>query len=714
MHFVFDFHKEQGLDQLNGRMLELFVECIADSISQRRTLLLELPLFKIKRIVVDCCSDNSTFATESEDEKTQEKLSILLLSNWQLLNYVEVSDLNVAVDVNLAKVRFQLDSVSDASFQADCTLFCIDGLMKLIGQSLSSELESIIKASASRTPRVMLKQIRRTVDVPEFSSPKIPQTEQYKVARKNLAVILRKHGVEPGKYELLQAKKIIDLARNEFRSEIHSRIDKYESSLLLLFCIEQHDALINEYQRKVIRLKQSLEHEVSYDIPKALAEAYKEFTNSARNYRYLLEYCLSSQSVSAEQVTTLQVTEIIASVDWLFVLYNASDILHNDIDVGGIKIDHNFIPEIFYSADRCVKEHEFLLEMASMDLGIDLVREDEVTLTQKKDECWRGFEQTFIKEVGFSFINLTQILSMLAHWYTVGGADELHHSYQATIKDIVERAVESIPNLTIAEAHLIVDFLTLEPSKIRRLPGKSVDESDVPVWEHTKRLNRYTIRPLIPIKEGIIAWGAGSTNHATSIWTGSVSNGYLPADFNWPQVKNIIREIKEGIEKELEVRAFEVCSRATPHLKHGINFKYRFPKDGFDDVGDFDVLAYWPETNTWLSVECKYNQPPFCLKDTRRLRDRIFGSESEDGQFSKIERRRSFLESKTDRLRNLLSWPKPVVSSKPVIVELYVSRDIYWWMRNPPIPIPTHFVRIDMLDNWLQEQEFSANSTIVI
>ena len=34
--------------------------------------------------------------------------------------------------------------------------------------------------------------------------------------------------------------------------------------------------------------------------------------------------------------------------------------------------------------------------------------------------------------------------------------------------------------------------------------------------------------------------------------------------------------------------------------------------------------------------------------------------------------------------------------------------DIYWWMRNPPFVVPTHFVRIDALDGWLRSNNFMA------
>jgi len=37
------------------------------------------------------------------------------------------------------------------------------------------------------------------------------------------------------------------------------------------------------------------------------------------------------------------------------------------------------------------------------------------------------------------------------------------------------------------------------------------------------------------------------------------------------------------------------------------------------------------------------------------------------------------------------------------IKEVYASRDIYWWMRNPPYEVVAEFVRIDVLDHWLRQ-----------
>lgn len=174
--------------------------------------------------------------------------------------------------------------------------------------------------------------------------------------------------------------------------------------------------------------------------------------------------------------------------------------------------------------------------------------------------------------------------------------------------------------------------------RIRRLVGIEMGTEDVPVWEHSKRTARYTIRPMVRLSNGHLLWGAAMADRAARIWTNSISAGYLPADFPWPAVRGVVSRVKKRLEDGLEDAAFAVSARATPYAVKGIDFKYRFPKKGFPDVGDFDVLAYWPEGNRWLIGECKYNQPTFCLKDARRLRDRVFGGNSEAGQFVKIAR----------------------------------------------------------------------------
>ena len=197
-------------------------------------------------------------------------------------------------------------------------------------------------------------------------------------------------------------------------------------------------------------------------------------------------------------------------------------------------------------------------------------------------------------------------------------------------------------------------------------------------------------------------WGAEVAFRALNIWTAAVRDGYLPADFKWKNVDPLIREIKEDIERRLEYRAEEILLRHTPYVIRGLDFYQRFPEERFDDVGDYDVFAYWPEANLMMVVECKYNKPPYTIKDGRRLRDTIFGRTENDRrvQLMKMARRREFLATNRSRLLQLLDWPL-ADNLEVKNMELYVCRDVYFCMFNPPYPVPTHFVRVAELDTWL-------------
>lgn len=648
----------QKLDLHNGRLLELFVHCLIDAIAQRSTLLNNTEIFEGRHLLIYSKANLSALATVHENEIIEANATLPLLSGWVLNDASDLSTIKVSVEVNLTLLQSRLDSPVDASFEVECLIETIKGLAKLLGKQVDSQVMDVLHGTAAKLPRFTLKRVDRTVDVPDCAQPKVPQPEQYKIARRDLAMVLKQQGIDPSsRYELAPAKKIIDSARDAMRQKVHGRIAELDQKSLLLFCIQQHDELLAEYRLKVFHISQSMSHEVSFDRSVAMADAHERFTNDARNYRYLLECCLSSPTHGKTPAFPSVVVQLLASIDWLFVLYGASDVLHNGIDVAGIELDHYFVPQVFYSLDREEKERQFSIEIAQTKLGIDLMQEDEVNSTWNSGDEWGLLDSAFELDLGFSLTNLVQTLLVLARWHEVGGDSELRFCYQASLSTISGKLVDLVDGLSEAVAHQLVDFVTLDSTAIRRLLGKEIDESDVPVWEHTKRGNRYTIRPLVRVEDGLIAWGAAAADRALRIWSGAIANGYLPADFNWPHVKEHVRAIKEGIEKQLQVQAFKICSRTTTYVVQGIDFKYKFPKEKFDDVGDFDVLAYWPDSNRWLALECKYNQPPFCLKDARRLRERIFGINKDRGQFSKIEGRRAFLVSRTDQLRTLVNWP---------------------------------------------------------
>jgi hypothetical protein len=693
------------VDVTNGRLLELFVHCLADAVTQRRTLLAEIEPFQRPHLVLQCLAEPTSLVEQDDAGPTLSVASLPLLGNWRLGPSSRAEGLVVSTTVNLARLKARLESATDASFEVECVQETVKGICSLLGLPRDEPVIAQVGETASRPPRFTIHTTRRKIDVPDFADPLLPQPEHFKLARRDLALVLKDLGVAaPSRHELEPAKLIMNSARVAFRDKIHARIANVKRRELLCFCVEQHDQVTAKLQHEVARLELSLGHEVSFDRAELLAKTQEELTTASRNYRYLLECCLSGASEGNEVVTPAAVAQLLADIDWLSVLYGASDTLHNDLDVGGVELDEHFVPEVFFSEGRDEQERRYREEVARSKLGIGLDEDDEVTADGSVDVSLAAVDEALTTDAGFSLTRLVQALEVLTRWHAAEGHSELSFSYRATPTAIASKLVERLPEMREDTAQRIIQFLTLDPAGVRRLAGKPVGEPDVPVWEHFKRVHRYTIRPLVKVDADLLAWGAATANRTSSIWTGCILNGYLPADLGWPNVARVVRDIKAGLEAQLEVRAHEVCSRATPYALHGIDFKCRFPTEGFDDVGDFDVLAYWPEHSLWLAAECKYNQPPFCLKDGRRLRERIFGVGDDRGQFQKIERRRAFLEANVSKLRRLLDWPAHGAQIPLQYMEVYVSRDIYWWMRNPPYAVPTHFVRVDALDGWLRNQ----------
>lgn len=699
VHFMF-IVGQQNIDDIDGRSLELLAHCLADSLNQRQTIISSLPLFDHRMITTTLQVRLDSPVSGENQNKNKEPM----FSRWQILEEKSSNAVNISVQANLHHLREQLSKVKDASIEVALLSAWVQEVSVELKLAVDPDILNDLLCTVSSKPRFVMRSTKRTVDVPDYANPSIPSAAHYKLSRKDLSVVFKKLDVAEGKYELTAAKALIDPARDSFRDLIQGRILKYKRFDLVKFCIEQLDSLIAQYDHELKRVTISLDHEVSYDRSRFLAEAHDKLVKESRNYRYLLESCLSMPETGLTPVSKDSVLLLVASIDWLMVLYSASDVLHNDLDVAGLKLDHFFIPHVYYSDISGQKEEIFAAEVANMRLGVGLKEDDTVSAIKPTDPEWNDIDNAFNQDTGVSFNKFLTALQVLSCWPSANNVEELSFCYLAPFTKVRDVLVESITDLTPGEAERVISILTISPKGIRRLIGKSIDEGDVPIWEHYKRGDRYTLKPIVQNDVGILIWGAASMERASRVWQQNYANGYMPADFGWPNVKRVVGHIKRKLEEELETVTFTVLARATPYTAKGIDFMRRFHNENFDDVGDYDGLAYWPETNHWVTAECKYNRPPFCLKDARRLRDRIFGTPKNRAQFSKIEKRREFFQTELDRLISLLGWPPPNGAIKPTIHELYISRDIDWWMRNPPYPVPTHFVRIDYLDTWLREK----------
>jgi len=705
VHFVLDVDLVDIQSQ-DGNVLETFVHCAADCIAEREKELQAIGTFSYSRIVIECVAQADAL-TSLTDEEVETAASRELVLSWRVIEDQAPDEVRIRCVVNLSRVFNRLSIVEDASFEVECAAALIDVLLTHTqGRRLSQPEHQALYSTTNRPPRFVMRSYKRTVDVPDFGKPDTPAPEAYKVARRKLAEVLMAQGVKPGRYELGEAKKLINAARATYRELVHERLRSFDRESFLRYCVTQLDTASAQYDTQVMRHRNSLAHEVDYDREVSQAEAHEQFTRDSRNLRYAVEAGLFLTQPQATEASPAEIREVLGMIDWLLVLYGASDVLHNEIEVGGLDVDDQYVPEVFFSDARDAQQAEFSREMASLKLGAGVNTEDRLEEPFEDEQFIESLDAAFLLNLGFSYRDLLSVFSTLQNWVAIGAGADLAFSYEASPSEIARAAVRSHDGLEESSALTAIEFLVLRGDGIRRLVGIPTEADDVPVWEHNKRLERFTIKPLLALPTGQILWGASLANRARRIWTSAISSGYLPADFPWKNVRAVVDKAKQKLEKGLEKAAHTVCARATPYAEKNLDFMDRFPKQGFADVGDFDLLAYWPEGNRWLLGECKYNQPPFCVKDSRRLRDRVFGGGSEVGQFVKIERRRKFFAENVELVRQLLGWPEPT-TPEPTITEVYICRDLHWWLRFPSYDVPTMFTQIDTFDGWLASNGFS-------
>jgi hypothetical protein len=523
----------------------------------------------------------------------------------------------------------------------------------------------------------------------------------FKRAKKRIAELAKQSGIAEGYYKVEDAKVKLNALRDAVISEINSEVRHYKFSRSIPYLLTRIDALIDDYERRTLTIEYSIEHEVDYDRAEAYAERHSKYTTMHRNYRYLIEKFIQLQPNGESLLSKDAFQYLIALIDWLHVFYSASDSLHYGINPVGIKVGGNFLVDVEYESDMKEKDRLFGEEDAKISLGLIGQAEDRVFSPRTTQELLDTLDSAFKSEINFTFRSMINVLQLLASWVEHGSGIEMSPFYSAGLSEIEEACMQRIEGIVIEEVAPILDFLTLKKDEVLCILGQKEPCTDLPVWEHRKRYARYNLRPLLLIEDKYY-WGPYSARKSGIIWSGNLSYGTLPIDLQSSKVQEVVESEKALIEDAIEDKALEIVKRYTLYVKKKCELHNISPSHLLE-LGDYDVFAFIPEKNAILNIECKDILPPFCLKDAKRLREKIFGRPGKDGgHFEQIEKRQNYLTEHLLSIAKELSWPVSV-DTLPEIVTIYLTRLTYWWTRFPPREVNALFLRVDMLAKFIED-----------
>lgn len=678
----------QEIPNEDKNIFDSMVQMIIDLINENKHLLVNIPFMKEKHIIFNCTINKNTKIGSESKGIFISNIYCTEKNHYHLtLNYEKIFD----------SCSNNKDNTYEKKFLSELLILCHSiNNVELPKNFIKLFTEQI----PSKKPRFLFYKEKNYVDSPKTAMPIMVTENDSKLVIKEIAIALHDRNIYPGKYTVDEAKSIIKEISCFFKLKIESFLISYNKEQLIVSCIEQiNAALVKEYIDN-LNIKHSLAHDVDYDREEEVKNSKEKNSMIIKYYRYLLEKIITLSIKGENSVNDKVLRKLYFYVKYYFDFNNASDILHYGIAIGGLDISENYIPQVFYNDEFENNISRFQNKYSKNILGIGINKEDEINslsiginLLENKH-----FNNLFRKDLNFDFVQLIDAFRILYQPVEYGLSNNISLCYSVTEEKLLSAFLNFIKFTTKEEATYLLKFLTLSESGILCLSGKEQIETEVPYWDHYKRIYRYNLRPLIKYNNKYF-WGAEQAFRSMFIWLRQLNNGYLPADFNWPNVEPYIKNIKKDLEEKLEKQSLDIFKRYTPYVD-SLDFYDKYKKyEKFDDVGDFDALAYWPEINTLIYAECKYNKPAFVIKDSRRLRDTIFGNNPE-AHMKKIAKRRDFVLKNRQRMLEVLGWPP---SDKPEInLELYITKDLHYWIVAPPKDVPTQFVCIDNLDNWLK------------
>jgi hypothetical protein len=678
-------HADDDLDKL--RILHTIAECLAEALGERSDLIGGHPVLKLSRALIHLSAPGKEQMSGNGGlvPRTVGVRSGLLVGRF---------------DVDLDQMRERMMDARDATGEVLNVSEFLVGLATVMHEEMGANVLNAIQATASNQPLCGMYARRATSSSPEDYQAIVPAGVDYKRARRELAIMATAQGVVPGKLEIAAAKATLNPLRDAYRDRVHELVAHLDKAKALPFALAQLDSLLTTYERNVSRVEASRSHQVNYDRYARVLEVRAEFAKNAATYRYLIECLLSQPSVNQpDRFSEDAFLATAAAADWLLVLQQASDAIHYDLLAVGVEFADNLVPTVSYAEERTPQalDGEFARDLLSEDDG-PAASLAGLTAAERKSQ-----NEALREDAGFTLSTLLRVLEVLAYWTEGDGPDSRRPVYQAEDAAVMVALANEFADTAENEYRAALTFVTLDPEHIRRLVGSSIVERDVPTWEYRKRLHRVTLRPLVPMGGSMLAWSPASVARARMIWAWVFENGVIPGDFPWPRAEAVSAAVKKRLEHDLEVRCLAAVRPFAPHSDINVNVAKRFRDEGFLDVGDYDVLAWIPQADAWLTVECKYNKTPFTLKDSRRLRDEMFGEPK--GQIPKIERRTHYLQEHGEVIRRRMGWPArtTVGEERSVrVIDLYVCPSVQYWMRNPPRKTDVTFVSLRALSAWLE------------
>jgi hypothetical protein len=617
--------------------------------------------------------------------------------------FIKHNVIGVRMVYGFEKVLKQFSECSSSIYETELFLYVAKLLDELNPDTKANMTFKEIKTEFGfKKPRHKVYQLSMDVCFNHFSGLALsPDIYEFKRARKEIACLAKKLDVKPGVYELNEAKVLINKVRGATVKIIDAEICQYDYCTLVVLLMKNLERLMHHVKADLVLIEKSVELDVDYDRSKKYAKIYSDYLSAHRNYRYLIEKLVQHSKSGSKKPLDADVKYLLAFADEIHVFYQASDLLHYGIAPVRLEISDSYIFRIKDKGEIEGKTSFYGEILASHQIFADSNAEKSLWERDELEAYLDKQDSAFKDEFGFTFRNMQDFCDILATWPNFNksaGVSDLYFADEPTVVDICKQHLKEIDSVGICK---LIELLTLDQSHMLTILGDNNTTQDLPVWEINKRPNRYIVKPLIKLG-GNIFWGPYSVDKTQKNWLSRLMNGDMPFDLQKPKVVTVIEERKHDIECKIVEHVFGLIKQCTPCAEKELYLHKRDKYSGYsEDLGDFDVIAFLPEHDVLLNIECKDLTGGFCPKDSKRLREKLFGNKKGDGYVGRVECRETYLRDNIIEIFKTLNWPAS--NGQTRIISWFVSRSHYYWYSFPPYETDVQFIKISMLKSEVEK-----------
>ncbi|WP_246321096.1 SEC-C metal-binding domain-containing protein [Paenibacillus germinis] len=614
-------------------------------------------------------------------------------------------DINIVFDEELIQKNF----LSVLNRRVENKLIT-DFLLSIKGIADEEHTQKIlcdIEKTTDNKPGFVLNELSFDYAVDEKVHVLLPDAIHFKKVRNKIALLCKNASLEPGTYDfetgILNLNKICKLILSELKCEL----SRYESRQLYWLLINQSDAFIHNNNLKHGQLGYTHLMDVDFDREEILKENEDDFIRYHKSIRYLIESSLLIENSGNIKLDFGAYKYLLALVDWLFVVYTASDSMHYQIHIDcTLEITKDFLVNVNYDDATKLNMDSYQTFLARQQLKLSQ-NKGEIEVIDNLKIYLDEIDQAFLKDLKFTFKNMCLVLHVLSTWT----AQNNGFYREALLEDVIQECLSVISDITIDEVTTIIDFLKLDKTMLLKTMdsnGRFEDlvtfkiNEDIPVWEYSKRPWRYSIRPLI-YKDNSISWGVVSTDKAQKIWMRGLSNFHMPYSIPSKAIDTVLISQEKKFQDKLVDVTFQITKNIVPEVMKEVEL-FKIDRSGNHprNLGDYDVLAFWEKKNIIFNIECKYIRDSYCMKDAKRDLDKIFFGKSDKGKsyISKLLNRQSYLSDHFVEICNAkrINFNDP---SLVKVIPIFLTKRSMYWTKFPPIESNIVFLGLNELEEYL-------------